>query len=87
MAHKRQFAAYITDEVRENFESVAQAAHMEPTKYASVWIQELSTLKPEFALKALGMIPAEWKHRRPGRPSAAARADSKPSEVTVEDVA
>lgn len=84
---KRQFASYIDDEVRADFERVAEAAHMEPTKYAATWIAEISTLKPEFALKVLGLIPPEWKHRRPGRPTGTKTADRKDGTVAEQNVA
>ena len=67
---KRNFIIQMHDNVRSDLEKVAAAAHMDETKFIAVWAEELSTLKPEFALKALGLIPPEWKQRRPGRPSA-----------------
>ena len=74
---KRPFALHIEDSVRDDFASVAAAAHMDDTKYAATWVSELSTLKPEFALKVLGLIPPEWKHRRPGRPSGFSKSETK----------
>lgn len=84
---KRQFTTYVEDEVRENFEAVASAAHMDATKYAATWYAELSTLKPEFALKVLGLIPPEWKHRRPGRPTSSASSERVRSNAGDEQVA
>ncbi len=73
---KRNFILQIEDTVREDLQAVAQGGHMDDTKYAAVWMKELSTLKPEFALKVLGLIPPEWKHRRPGRPTKSPESNS-----------
>lgn len=86
---KKPFTLQIEDQVRSDLASVAQAAHMDDTKFAAVWVRELSLLKPEFALKALGLIPDEWKKRRPGRPSSTTtRADSAAvDQLAAKDVA
>jgi hypothetical protein len=70
---KRVLPVYIDDDTRSEFERVAEAGHMNAQRYAATWISELSTLRPEFALKVLGLIPPEWKKRSVGRPPAAAR--------------
>jgi hypothetical protein len=84
---KVPFTVQLEKETRHDFERTAEAAHMDATKYAATWLAELSTLKPEFALKALGMIPSEWKHRRPGRPAGPATADRKVDQITEQNVA
>ena len=86
---KRPITIQLEDKDRENLENVAEAAHTDATKYAATWAAELSTLKPEFALKVLGLIPPEWKHRRPGRPTGSTGADRSkvPAEVPAQDVA
>lgn len=84
---KKPFTIQLDPEQRENLTAVAKAAHTDETKYAATWIAEISTLKPEYALKALGLIPPEWKHRRPGRPSGSTTTDRKVDQVPVQDVA
>lgn len=84
---RRNFIIQIDDEVRDDLRRVAEGGHMDDTKYAAVWIKELSTIRPEFALKVLGLIPAEWKHRRPGRPAGATTPDRKDGTVPKENVA
>lgn len=71
---KRNFIIQFDDADREALAEVAASGHMDDTKYAAVWLKELSTLRPEYSLKVLGLIPDEWKKRRPGRPPATARA-------------
>jgi len=85
---KKPFTVQLDDPIRDDFEGVARAAHMDDTKYAATWISELSTLKPEFALKVLGLIPPEWKHRRPGRPvNAGGRTGDSASQASEKQVA
>lgn len=84
---KRNFILQIDDATREELRKVADAGHMDETKYAAVWINELSTLKPEFALKVLGLIPPEWKHRSPGRPTGSRSSHSKDGNLAEQDVA
>ncbi len=85
---RKNFIIQLSDDVREDFRKVAEeGGHMDDTKYAAVWINELATLKPEFALKVLGLIPPEWKHRRPGRPTGSRSADRKDGALAQENVA
>jgi len=84
---KRNFPVYLDDDTREALENVADAAHTSGGKYAALILSEYAQLKPEFALKALGLIPAEWKHRRPGRPTTASRSDGEHRTDTVQNVA
>jgi len=84
---RKPFTIQLDEETRQNFDAVAHAAHTDDTKYAAQWISELSTLKPEFALKALGLIPPEWKHRRPGRPTGSQTTSRKDGTVAEQNVA
>lgn len=87
---KLPFTIQLDKDVRADFERVADAGHMEATKYLAVWANELSQVKPEFALRVLGLIPDEWKKRRPGRPSAGTRipdSSAAAAEVTAQNVA
>lgn len=83
---RRNFIIQIDDEIRDDLRRVAEGGHMDDTKYAAVWIKELSTIRPEFALKVLGLIPPEWKHRRPGRPAGSTSSDRKEGTLPKEDV-
>ena len=69
------------DEIRSDLQRVCEGAHMDDTKYAAVWMKELSQGKPEFALKVLGLIPQEWKQRGPGRPRSSDRLEKPQNEV------
>lgn len=73
--------------MRSDLEDVAKGAHVSDTQYAGMWIRELSQLKPEFALKALGLIPPEWKHRRPGRPTGSRTTNRQDGALAEQDVA
>ena len=85
---KKPFTLQLSEPVRDDFEKVAEAAGLDDTKYAAVWIQELAKVKPEFALKVLGLIPLDWKKRRPGRPpSTASTPDRTSAEVPAQNVA
>ena len=70
---KKNFILQISDEARSDLAEVAKAAHTTDNQYAAMWVHELAQLKPEFALKVLGLIPPEWKYRRPGRPSTSSK--------------
>lgn len=86
--YKRNFIIQLSDDDRASFQAFADGAHMEDTKLAAVWIRELSRVRPEFALKVLGLIPDEWKHRRPGRPPSTARASNvNTPQLPAQDVA
>jgi hypothetical protein len=86
---KRQYGTYLPTETIGDFEAMCGDA-MEPTRYLAAWVTELARVKPEYALKVLGLIPDEWKKRRPGRPpSTATRTDTTTlhAEATRQDVA
>lgn len=81
------FPVRLEPESITDLEGVAKGGNMSPNLYATVWLEELSKLKPEFALKALGLIPADWKHRRPGRPTGSRTAHTQDGAVPQQDVA
>ena len=68
MSTKKPFTTRIDTSVRDNFQKVAAAHHMDDTVFAALWISRLSELKPEHALDALTAIPKEFFRGRPGRP-------------------
>lgn len=84
---KRNFIIQLSDESRSNLEAVAKAAHTTDNKYIAQWAEELATVRPEFALKVLGLIPLEWKKRSVGRPPSTNRTDRNDGQLTAQDVA
>lgn len=75
-AKKKPFTIQQEPEILNDFSAFCGHV-MEPTQYLATLQRELALVRPEFALKVLGLIPEEWKKRRPGRPpSSTTRADT-----------
>lgn len=58
--------------VYQEFEKIAEAEHMEPSRFAALLISKFSDLKQGHALHALASIPKEHFKLRPGRVSSTA---------------
>lgn len=73
---KSVLPVYLDDAVKADFELVSGGAHLRGTRYAALLINEVSKVKPEFALQILTMIPPKWKKRKATRPPMSLPADS-----------
>lgn len=86
---KKQYGTYLPKDTIADFEQMCGDS-MEPTRYLAAWVTELSKVRPEFALKVLGIIPPEWKKRSVGRPPSSTRAADNVvpgPQVSAQDVA
>lgn len=74
---QKQILAFpLPGEVMREFEKVAQAEHMEPTRFAALIISKFSDLKQGHGISALASIPKDNFKLRPGRtPSTASTPD------------
>jgi hypothetical protein len=75
---KKPFTVQLDTKVISNLESVAGGCHLEDTKYATLVLNALSELRPEYALHALTAIPKEYFRAKPGRPPSASSVERPP---------
>ena len=85
MANK-PFTIQLDAAARDRLATVADAAHLDATKYAAVVLGKFSDLRPEFALDALASIPKDFFRGRPGRPPATAGVSDTNTPTTLQHV-
>ena len=64
----KPFTVQLDTEVIEALEQVADGSNTRATQYATLVLNTLSKLKPDFALHAITAIPKDYFRARPGRP-------------------
>jgi len=85
MANKR-ITLCIEESALANLEKVADADHMDATKFGALVLSKLSDLAPGRGLDAISAIPKDYFRKRPGRPSAAAAGTNNRNEaITAQD--
>ncbi|HWA88116.1 MAG TPA: hypothetical protein VG710_17940 [Opitutus sp.] len=84
---KKGYNIRVDEEVITNLEGVAEAQHMDASKFAAVVISKFSDLKPEHGLDALASIPKEFFRRGPGRPPSTTHRTDVHRAVPAEHVA
>lgn len=66
-SRKKQMNIYLDVSIIEEFEKVANAEHMEASRFAALLVSKFSDLKQGNAIAALASIPKELFKLRPGR--------------------